>query len=180
MLPREFIPQIRGCWVESESHSSLGEAKYVHLFVTGGLYTPKLSQHLKHFNICAMESVFAIYNCIKKCNLLSLWKCLFLKLTTCVLSNYHMHCSEEEPLPPVTCILVILPFHTSLKSFVQAVSPVTQHWTSCHCLSGPWPAPRVRSEHHSVWQLKSCAFSLLVLVQSWARERKPLKTPQWW
>lgn len=34
-------------------------------------------------------------------------KMFIFKVTKCILSNYHMHCSKKEPLPSVSWILVI-------------------------------------------------------------------------
>lgn len=89
-------------------------------------------------------------------------KMFIFEVTKYILFNYHMHCSEKEPLPSVTWILVILPFHASLiwsygniKTFVKAGS-LLLHNTEPHATA--WVVivkpQRWHLEHHSEWQLK--------------------------
>lgn len=88
-------------------------------------------------------------------------KVFIFKVTKCILSNYHVHCSEKEPLPSVTRILVILSFHTSsiwscrnIKTFVKADS-LLLHNTEPHVTASVVIVKPQRSglEQHSEWQL---------------------------
>lgn len=100
-------------------------------------------------------------------------KMFIFKVTKCILSNYHMHCSEKESLPSVTWILVIFSFHTSaiwsygnIKPFVKTDS-LLLHNTEPHVTASVVIVKPRRSglEHHSEWQLKVAGvFSLPGLV----------------
>lgn len=113
-----------------------------------------------------LEICFCLFIIYGKWNMIpfleiSMWKCFF-KVTKCILSNYHMHCSKKEPLPSVTWILVILPFHTylmwsyrNIKTFVKAESLLLHntepHATASLVIVEP---QRPDMEHHSEWQLQ--------------------------
>lgn len=105
-------------------------------------------------------------------------KMFIFKVTKYILSNYHMHCSKKEPLPSVTLILVILPFHASLiwsygntKIFVKAECLLLHNTESNATAEVVIVKPqRWDLEHHSEWQLKVAGVSYLSLfwVQKWA------------
>lgn len=121
---------------------------------------------------------------------INMWKCFFFKVTKCILSNCHMHCSKKEPLPSVTWILVILPFHTSLRwsyrnlrTFINKAESLLLHNSDPHATASVAAVEPQRPDTNIIpsgSSRKQAAFLSLVGFRNDLGKRSLCQFPEWW